>query len=273
MELCLITDQTDFAQEAEKAGVERIMIDLEKNGKAQRQKGRGLFMSKHSIDSVIGIKAALKKSSLVVRVNALTEVSGEEIEAVLDSGADHIMLPYWHTVDEVRKFLALVRGRTRTILLVETKAAVEILPEVIKERGFDEVHIGLNDLSISMGHKVIFESLCSGMIDSLSTLIRNKGIPFGFGGIARLSGDGLRLPVNPERILGEQVRLGVSVGWLGRSFRGDMEYKSRKGELGDEIRRLRDSIYKWESSPEEAFVDNRKALMEEVTAWKASLKP
>lgn len=269
MELCLITDQTGLAMEAEAAGVARIMIDLEKNGKAQRQMGRGLFISEHSIESAFQMKVALKDSSLVVRVNALADTSGEEIEAVVDSGADYIMLPYFHRIDQVRKFLAFVRGRAKTILLVETKSAVEILPDVIKERGFTEVHIGLNDLSISMGHKVIFEPLCSGMLDSLSTLIRKEGIPFGFGGIGRLSGNGL--PVNPERVLAEQVRLGASVGWLGRSFRGDMEYKRRPGELAGEIKRILEAINKWKSSPKEAFVHNRKALMVEVAAWKASL--
>lgn len=269
MELCLITDQTGFAMEAEKAGVERIMIDLEKNGKAQRQLGRGLFISEHSIESAYRMKAALQDSSLVVRVNTLTGASGEEIEAVVESGADYIMLPYFHMIDEVRKFLAIVSGRAKTILLVETQEAVEILPDVIRERGFSEVHIGLNDLSISMGHKVIFEPLCSGMIDSLSTLIRKEGIPFGFGGIARLSGNGL--PVNAERVLGEQVRLGASVGWLGRSFRGDMEDKRRPDELADEIKKLREAITKWESSPHEALLHNRQALMAEVAAWKASL--
>ncbi|HKY05160.1 MAG TPA: aldolase/citrate lyase family protein [Blastocatellia bacterium] len=269
MEFCLITDQNDFAIEAEAAGVERIMIDLEKTGKAQRQSGRGLFISEHSIESAFRMKGALKDSSLVVRVNALTSTSDEEIEAVIESGADYIMLPYFHSIDEVRNFLALVSGRAKTILLVETKSAVEILPDVISESGFSELYIGLNDLSISMGHKVIFEPLCNGMIDRLSTLIREEGIPFGFGGIGRLSRKGL--PVDPERILAEQVRLRASVGWLGRSFREDIEYKRRAGELAAEIKRLREVIKKWESSPKEAFARNRKGLMAEVAAWKASL--
>jgi len=269
MELCLITDQTDFAVEAEKAGVDRIMIDLEQNGKAHRQKGRHLFLSEHRIEAVRRLKAALNYSRLVVRVNPLTAASGEEIEAVLDGGADYIMLPYFHAIDEVRKFLALVRGRAKTILLFETGAALEILPHVIKERDFNEVHIGLNDLSISMGHQIIFEPLVSGLIESLSTLIRNEGIPFGFGGIARLPGTGL--PVSAERVLAEQVRLGASVGWLGRTFRGNMEYERLPGELAHEIKELREAVKKWSSSPEQAFALNREALVAEVAAWKARL--
>jgi hypothetical protein len=269
MELCLITDQTDFAREAEEAGVDRIMIDLEQNGKAHRQKGRHLFIAEHRIEAVLRLKAALNYSSLVVRVNSLTAASGEEIEAVLDGGADCIMLPYFHAIDEVREFLALVRARAKTILLFETKSAIEILPLVIKERGFNEVHIGLNDLSISMGHQVIFEPLVSGLIESLSTLVRNEGIPFGFGGIARLPGTGL--PVNAERILAEQVRLGASVGWLGRTFRGKMEYDRLPDELAYEIKQLREAIKKWSSSPEQAFALNRQALAAEVAAWKARL--
>ena len=171
MQLCLITDKTDFASEAEDVGVSRIMLDLERTGKEQRQRGRDLFISDHIVGSAAPMKAVLNKASLVVRINPLSPESNEEIEAVIEAGADLIMLPYFHTIDEVRNFLSLVGGRAKTILLVETKSAVELMPEIIKEPGIDEVHIGLNDLSISLGHKTIFEPLCNGLVDDLSALL------------------------------------------------------------------------------------------------------
>ena len=50
MILSLITDDVDLAAEAERAGIDRIMIDLEREGKAQRQAGRNLFQSSHRLE-------------------------------------------------------------------------------------------------------------------------------------------------------------------------------------------------------------------------------
>lgn len=268
MELCLITDKVDFASEAEAAGVERIMLDLEKRGKLQRQIGRDLFISDHVIESVPRMRAALKRACLVVRVNPLNHESCEEIDAVIEASADFVMLPYFHAIDEVRTFFSLVNARAKTILLVETKSAVEILSALAEERLSDEVHFGLNDLRISLGHKTIFTPLCNGMIENLSALLGRQKIPFGFGGIARLSNAGL--PVNPERVLAEQVRLGAGIGWLGRTFRGKMETQRRPGELATEVDLIRKAIHKWESASEEAFFENRNILMKEIAAWETS---
>lgn len=65
------------------------------------------------------------------------------------------------------------------------------------------------------------------MIDDMAALLARAGIPFGFGGIARLPRRDL--PVMPERILAEQVRRRAGVGWLGRSFRGEMDERWRPG--------------------------------------------
>lgn len=267
MKLCLITDKPDFASEAEEAGVERMMLDLERNGKMQRQRGRNLFISEHLIESASEVKAALKRGSLVVRINPLNETSNQEIDAVVEAGTDFIMLPYFHTLSEVRDFISLVGGRAKTILLVETRAAMEMLPETINEIGVNEVHIGLNDLSISLGYSTIFEPICNGIIDNLSALLRKKGIPFGFGGIARLSERSL--PVDPEVILAEQVRQGASIGWLGRTFRGNMETRRSPGELEYEIQLIHKAVDRWEAAPESAFIQNRKTLISEVESWAA----
>jgi hypothetical protein len=267
MKLCLITDKPDFASEAERAGVARIMLDLERTGKVQRQKGRDLFISDHLLESASQMKAVLKKASLVVRINPMGAASSEEIDEVVEARADFIMLPYFHTLSEVSDFLSLVGGRSKTILLVETKSAIETLPEIVLESGVDEIHIGLNDLSISLCHKTIFGPICSGVIDSASALLRERGLPFGFGGIARLSEH--RLPVDPEVILAEQVRMGATIGWLGRTFRGKMETTRRPGELEYEIGLINQAVDRWRAAPEEAFVQNRRTLEKRVETWAA----
>src|SRR5262245_38611362 len=127
MILSLITDDVSLAAEAERAGIDRIMIDLEREGKAQRQAGRHLFQSTHSLESVARVKAVLRRAGMIVRLNPLSVRTAQELEAVIASGADVVMLPYFFTPDEVHRFLDLVDGRCRVSLLVETRSAVECL--------------------------------------------------------------------------------------------------------------------------------------------------
>ena len=78
----------------------------------------------------------------------------------------------------------------------------------------DEIHIGLNDLHLSYGLTFMFELLANGKVEEITKKIRNKGIPYGFGGIAKL-GEG-DLPA--EKIVMEHYRLGSTRAILSRSF-------------------------------------------------------
>ena len=262
MKLCLITDDVAFAVEAEQAGIDRILLDLERDGKAERQAGRNLFLSNHRIESVARLKRTLRKTPIVVRINPLSARSHIEIDTVADAGADFIMLPYFSGLPEVRAFLKMVRSRAGVILLVETKSAAGQIEALVTEPGVDEVHIGLNDLSISLGQDSIFEPLCAGMIEEMASVLRDARVPFGFGGIARLSLQGL--PVHPEHMLAEQVRLGASRGWLSRTFRGGMERSRDPGELAREVMALRRAVKKWQSAPPWALLQVHAALSREV---------
>ena len=262
MKLSLITDDVGLAVEAEQAGIDRIMIDLERDGKAERQAGRGLFLSSHRIESVGRVKMALEKTPLVVRINPLGSNSRREIDALVDGGADFLMLPYFSGLADARVFLGLVRRRTRAILLVETRSAASQLRALADEPGVDEVHIGLNDLSISLGYDNLFEPICAGIVDGMAAVLRTAGMPFGFGGIGRLSHQAL--PVHPERMLAEQVRLGASRGWLGRTFRGEMEQSRAPGELAAEVLAIRAAVGKWQAAPLGALLENRAILHREA---------
>ena len=269
MKLSLITDDEAFALEAEAAGVERIMIDLERDGKAARQANRGLFLSHHRLEAIPRMKAVLTRTALVVRINPLTERSAAEIEAVVAGGADFIMLPYFSRRDEVRRFVDLVDGRSGVILLIETKPAAERVERYVFEPGVDEAHIGLNDLSISFGHDILFEPFQTGLVDRMAAVLRAAAIPFGVGGMASLS---RRLPVDAERLLTEQVRLGATRAWLGRSFRGELETRRAPGALAAELRAIRLAVEKWRAAPPEASCASRHALLADIAAWKASLQ-
>ena len=208
LKLMYITNNPDVALIAEKNGINRIWIDLETEGKEERQKGRNTVKSKHSIKDISNIKPLLTTSQMLVRINPWSERSTKEIESVIEAGADVIMLPMWRTVEEVKGFIKAVNGRCKTLLLLETIGAEKSLDEVLKITGIDEIHIGLNDLHLEYKLPYMFELLSNGKIEEICNKIRPTGIPFGFGGIGMM-GSGL-IPT-PEEIINEHFRLGSTV--------------------------------------------------------------
>ena len=214
LKLMYITNRVDVALVAEKYGVDRIWVDLETLGKEERQKNMNTVKSNHCIDDIKRIKPVLSTSEMLVRVNPWNENSVEEINDVIDAGADMIMLPMWKSVNDVQNFLNVVNNRCKTTLLLETKEAVECLDDVLNNCNMDEIHIGLNDLHLSYGLTFMFELLANGKVEEITKKIRNKGIPYGFGGIAKL-GEG-DLPA--EKIVMEHYRLGSTRAILSRSF-------------------------------------------------------
>lgn len=212
--LMYITNKSDVALVAEKYGVNRIWIDLETLGKEERQKNMNTVKSQHTIEDIKRIKPLLSKSEMLVRINPWNENSVQEINDVVSAGADIIMLPMWKSVTEVTNFINAVAGRCKTTLLLETKEAAECLDEVLNNCTMDEIHIGLNDLHLSYGLTFMFELLADGTVERLTKKIRAKGVPYGFGGIARL-GEG-DLPA--EKVIMEHYRLGSTRAILSRSF-------------------------------------------------------
>lgn len=212
--LMYITNNPTIADIAQRAGVDRIFIDLEQLGKKERQKGLDSVKSNHTIQDIARLRSLICTSELLVRVNPLNDLSQREINAVIERGADIVMLPMWKTEEEVKRFIGYVDGRVKTMLLLETKEAAASMNEILAVDGIDEIHIGLNDLHLSYGLTFMFELLTNGTVEKLCNSIRPHGIPYGFGGIARI-GEGM-LPA--EYILAEHYRLGSSMVILSRSF-------------------------------------------------------
>lgn len=215
-----ITNRPEIAQIAETAGVDRIFVDLEYIGKADRQGGLDTVQSHHTLEDVKIISDAITTSELLVRVNQIHDASDdyisseEEINTAINNGANIIMLPFFKTIDEVTRFLSIIDGRVKTMLLLETPEAVDILDKILELDGIDYIHIGLNDLSLGYGMKFMFELLTNGTVERLCNKIRDKGIFYGFGGIASL-GKGT---IPAEMIIKEHYRLGSTCAILSRSF-------------------------------------------------------
>ena len=219
LELMYITNRPEIAEIAQASGVDRIFVDMEYIGKEARQPG-DTVKSRHTLEDVRRIRRVLDRSELLVRVNPITPRSEDfmgseqEINAAVEAGADILMLPMAKTVEEVRRFVRWVNGRTKTMLLLETAEAAQSIGQMLDLGGIDLVHIGLNDLHLAYGKQFMFELLTDGTVEKLCQIIGGYGIPYGFGGIARI-GLGL-LPT--EYVLGEHYRLGSSAAILSRSF-------------------------------------------------------
>jgi hypothetical protein len=217
LELIQITNDPAFAQRCDALGGLRLFVDLERLGKAERQAGRNTFISVHQLEDVGRIKAVLRQSRLMVRVNPLHEGTRREVDAVLAEGADCLMLPMFANAQELLAFSHIVDGRAPIVPLLETAAALECVEEWAGTPGLQEIYVGLNDLHISLGCRFMFEPLADGSVERVAHVARRHGLGFGFGGIARVDEGQL----SGRDVLAEHLRLGSRAVILSRTFHRD----------------------------------------------------
>jgi len=227
IELIQITNDPAFARRCDELEGMRILVDLERLGKAERQAGRDTFISSHTVADVRVVRQVVRRSTLMVRVNPLHADTHHEVDAVLSQGADALMLPMFRTPEELRAFAGLVAGRVPIVPLLETSDALRSLHEWIDTPGLQEVFVGLNDLHLSLRQRFMFEPLAQGAVEQVCEATQKRGLKFGFGGIARLN-EGL-LP--GRDVLAEHVRLGSSSVILSRTFHREQEGTSFEAEV------------------------------------------
>lgn len=269
LKLMYITNKPAVAEIAEQAGVDWIFLDMEFIGKDARQGGLDTVQNHHTVKDIENIKTAVKTAKVLVRVNPIHDAlpnypsSKDEIEASIKAGADILMLPFFKTVQEVKQFVRYVNGRAKTLLLMETVEAANLVDEILEVPGVNMIHLGLNDMHLELGMKFMFELLANGTVEKLGKKIEAKGIPFGFGGIATL--DGGALP--GSMVLKEHVRLGSSMVIVSRSFCNtdvvtDLKEVKRIFDTG--ISGLR-ALEKEASQADAAYLEeNRKAVVAAV---------
>jgi 2-keto-3-deoxy-L-rhamnonate aldolase RhmA len=263
LKLMYITNNPKIASIADSSGVDWIFIDLEVIGKKERQGHLDTVMSKHSIKDIAPIKKVLTNAKVLVRINPIHKDSINEIEQVISSGADILMLPYYNTLNEVKFFIDKVANRAKTCLLCETPDAVDIIDEIIEYKGIDYMHIGLNDLHLGYGMKFMFQPLANGLVSDIGAKLKKTNIKFGFGGIARL-GEGALIA---EHIIAEHYNLGSELVILSRSFCNSekindlLEIERIMTEGVQEIRIFEKSL---ESKSFLWFQDNTKEIIKKV---------
>lgn len=254
MELLYITNNQEEYKIIEQAGVDIVFIDLEKLGKIERQGHLDTVISNHSIEDIKKIKLVKNKTKILVRIDPININSKFQIDEVVQAGADIIMLPMFISKNEVEKFVNYVDGRVEICLLLETSQALCRIDEILEVNGIDMIHIGLNDLHLSLKLDFMFECLSNGIVEYLVNKIKRKGIKFGIGGIARI-GEG---ELTADIILKEHIRLGSEMVILSRSFKKNIE------NLEYEINKLRNAIEKYKNLSSNDLERNKIILREKV---------
>jgi hypothetical protein len=263
-DLCLVTADVALAVAAEQAGVERVLVDLETLGKSERQAGLSLFLSTHTLDDVKRLRDRLCDARLMVRTNPVHAGIGSELDEILAAGADIVMLAMARSVSDVARFADLVAGRAAISILVEHVDALDSLGEIVRVEGVDEIHVGLNDLRLSLGLTVPFEPLATGLVDEAGRLAHEAGVRFGFGGVTSPTITGL--PVSPARIIGEHVRLQSRMAWLGRSFRERVS--GRPAAIVAEVAAIRQCARSWHEAAPDELAANQAEVVREVETWR-----
>jgi hypothetical protein len=127
-------------------------------------------------------------------------------------------------------------------LLVEHADALDRLAEMVEVEGVDEVHIGLNDLALSLGLANRWLALAGDLALEAGAIVRAAGLRFGLGGIGRAEDKGL--PVPADLIYAEYARTGARAALLSRSF-----FRGGGMDLDREVLRARRALADWCDRP------------------------
>lgn len=237
LHLLMIVEDPLIAAFVADHGVDRLFVDLEVMGKAERQGHLDTVRSVQGPQTITRIREAAPNAHLLVRVNPMHEGTRREIDDVIARGADSVMLPMFHDMPTFARFLDLLGGRAEALPLVETVGALKALPDMAATLPLTGVHIGLNDLHLERGDRMMFAPIADGALEDAALALRTAQIPFGIGGVAR-AGEG---HVPPELLLGEHVRLGSTAAILSRSFHrraNTLDLLQREMDFPKEIEKL-----------------------------------
>jgi hypothetical protein len=244
--LTLWTDDPELARRADAAGVDRIGVDLERLGKRERQGGRGTWISGHRIESLERVAGVLEDARPFARIDPPHDGTAAQVEEVIARGARVVMLPMVADRAEAEAFTAAVGGRAHTVLLVERREAVDRIEELAHAEGVDEIHLGLNDLALSLGLANRWQALAGDLARRVGAAVRASGRRFGLGGIGSPGSD--HLPIPAELVYAELALTGATATLLSRSFMG-----GSGGDLAGRVGAAREAMAAWRRRPPAAL--------------------
>lgn len=258
MRFYLFTTNAELAGQAREAGIDGLVVDWERRGKAARQKDYDFEINRQGVREVR--RVAKSGLSVLVRINPVGSKTSDELRRAIDAGAGEIMLPMARNAAEVERFLALADGRVKTVVQIETQDLVEDL-KTMGELPWTRAYIGLNDLQISRGRRgSIWQGVADGTVEHIFGTLAGREI--GFGGITVAEG-GHPLPF--KMLFGEMIRLGCAMSFLRRTFHKEIAGRDLKEEIAA-IRKLEKSLE--ERSAQKVAADRRafSRLLGELTA-------
>jgi hypothetical protein len=235
-----------------KHGVSAIIIDLEHQGKHQRQAGFDTEINAHTIDDLRHLRAETE-GSILCRISG-PDASQDELLSVAENGADEIIIPMVRSPSEVERIIRQVGDTCRITVMIETVDAVK-QAEALCALPIDRVYVGLNDLRIERNSESIFAP----MTDGLLTQVRQHclDVEFGFGGLT-LPERGTPLPA--RHLYAEMSRLDCTFTFLRRSFYQDITGLNPKIELQNMQRTLHQMRNRTEDVVETHLQDMIKAI-------------
>ena len=256
----LMTNDLHLATLADRAGVDRIGVDLDRLGKKERQPA-SYRISEHSLADLVRLRSVVHPDRLFARTDPLHPRSAQQIDDLLACGVTSLMLPMFREVEEASRFVELVAGRAEVVLLVETVAAAIRIGNIARLKGVNEIMIGLNDLHLDARLTDRFEIVTSDLMVAMARAVTGSGVRFGFGGLGR--SDDESLPV-PSRLLYPQyTRLGATSAIMARSFHG-----TAPSDLTVALSQARASLTQWELEPPEVLEHAREQLERHLQARK-----
>jgi len=235
------------------AGIDGLIIDLETRGKPERQMGFDTEINNHAIEDIYALKSR-SSAKILCRINPLSTETEYELDTVLDSGADEIIVPMIHSLHQAEEIVERTAGRCDITLMVETREALHIVEDMCA-LPIHQLYVGLNDLAISRQSASIFLPLIDGQLDAIR--ISAMGTRLGFGGLT-LPGSGN--PLATSQLINEMARLDCAFSFLRRSF-----YRDIVGlEPASELSRLRAALTHAHSRQNSVIVSDRNSLQNEV---------
>ncbi len=252
--LTLWTNSAQRMRWADAAGVDRIGLDLERLGKADRQAGLATWLSPHRVEDLAVLRKQVRRAELFVRTNPLNPASAEEVDGLVAAGVSVLMLPNFSSVKEVAAYLEIVAGRAKVVPLVERLGALEAI-EGFRSLGLEEFHVGLNDLSIELGLEQRLGVLVAPTMDRIAAIAADQDLKLCVGGLGR-AGDS-SLPIASDLVYAQQARLGSRGALLARAF---FNRPMEQADFGEEIRRLRLRLSEWLGASNEALLQARDDL-------------
>jgi citrate lyase beta subunit len=193
--------------------------------------GGGYRISSHSTSCLERLAGVVPPGRRFARTNAFSKQIAKELDLLVEFQAAAVMQPMARSSDEVATYAELLAGRARHIALIEHIDAVRSIESIAALGVVDELHIGLNDLALSMKVEDRFSLLNSSEVRRVSDCARDAGIPLGFAGIARI-GD-TTVPTRPELVYQAMAENGAVWTVLSRSF------VDRSSDLAEDVRAAR----------------------------------